>query len=111
MIERDGALLAKLGLCAEIAMRQTVVQMPTIAPRGAEADTFRLQDDDFRPRFCQLPRGCEPGKARADDGDIVVTADLTLSRTGKSRCRIMPLGDEFHRPCLCWFVILPRVSD
>ncbi len=44
-------------------MCEPVVQMPAIAAGRAEADAFRLQHDDLRPRACQLPRGREPGKA------------------------------------------------
>ena len=56
-------------------MRESVVEVPAIASRGAGPDPRRFQHDDLRARHGEMAGGGQAGEAAAHDGDIEVPVD------------------------------------
>src|SRR5207237_5548656 len=96
-VKRDGSLLAQFSLGGEIAVGQTIVEMPAVPARCAADYPVRLEHNDLRSRLRELARSSKAREAATDDRNVIVPVDGTFGAAGEAWCGIVPVGDVFHR--------------
>jgi hypothetical protein len=98
VVERAGAIQAKLpGQSGEVE-RRAVVDVAAVTAGGLAHDTFGLEQGDAGALLRERERGGQAGEAPANDGDVDLALYRALGSQAEGFGRVLPVGDEFHAP-------------